>query len=264
MNALPRTRLRRITNAQRGFTLVELMVTVGIALFLLYGLVTIVQGFRRTSLDQQSLAQLQDQQRFAITVLTDVIQAGGYFPDPTAYTPATSLTAAPPLGLPPGAPPFGTGQPFMGTHSAAAPGDTIGVRYRTALNDGVINCNGTTNTGFPPPDHLYTNSFSVVLTGQTGQLQCSLDGAPPVVLVTGVTNLTIYYGVKRNFAVTDYNVDTYLTADQMLNTDWDNVSSVRVVLTFTNPLYKGPGGGQQPTVTFDRVVEVMARAGPFT
>ena len=92
----------------------------------------------------------------------------------------------------------------------------------------------------------------------------ALDGAPAVPLVSGVTNLTIYYGVKRDFAVTDYNVDTYVTADQMLNTDWDNVSSVRVILTFTNPLYKGPNTGQQPTMTFDRVVEVMARAGPFT
>jgi type IV pilus assembly protein PilW len=250
MSTLPCTRFRLSAHTQRGFTLVELMVTVGIALFLLYGLVTIVQTVRRTSLDQQSLAQLQDQQRFAMTVLTDVIQAGGYFPDPTTWTPATSLPAAAP---------FGQAQPFTGTHSAAAPGDTIGVRYRTAQNDGVINCIGGTNTLFNPT-HLYTNSFSVL----AGQLQCALDGAAPVPLVSGVTNLTIYYGVKRNFAVTDYNVDTYLTADQMLNTDWDNVSSVRVVLTFTNPLYKGPGGGQQPTVTFDRVVEVMARAGPFT
>lgn len=252
MSALPCICSRRRARTQRGFTLVELMVTVAIALFLLYGLVTIVDRFRRTSLDQQSLAQLQDQQRFAMTVLTDVIQAGGYFPDPTAWTPATSLPAAAP---------FGQAQPFFGTHGAAAPGDTIRVRYRTALNDGVINCTGGTNTGFNP-DHLYTNFFSI--SAATGQLQCSLDGAAPVPLVSGVTNLTIYFGVKRNFAVTDYNVDTYLTADQMLNTDWDNVSSVRVILTFTNPLYKGPGAGQPPTITFDRVVEVMARAGAFT
>lgn len=256
MSALPRTRHPRSSRAQRGFTLVELMVTVAIALFLLYGLVTIVQTVRRTSLDQQALAQLQDQQRFAMTVLTDVIQAAGYFPDPTAWTLTTSLPAA---GL------FGQAQPFHGTHTAAAPGDTIGVRYRTRGGDGVINCTGGTNT-VPGTTQLYTNTFSV----QGGQLQCALGvGTPPVVaagapLVSGVTNLTIYYGVKRNFAVTDYNVDTYLTADQMLNTDWDNISAVRVILTFTNPLYKGPGGGQQQTITFDRVVEVMARAGPFT
>jgi type IV pilus assembly protein PilW len=251
MNALPCSPLRYGARAQRGFTLVELMVTVAIALFLLYGLVTIVETVRRTSLDQQSLAQLQDQQRFAMTVLTDVIQAGGYFPDPTAWTPASSLPAVAP---------FAQGQPFFGTHNAAAPGDTIGVRYRTALNDGVINCTGGSNTAFNP-SHVYTNSFSV---SAAGQLQCALDGAAPVPLVSGVTNLTIYFGVKRNFAITDYNVDTYLTADQMLAADWNNVSSVRIILTFTNPLYKGPGTGQPPTITFDRVVEVMARAGAFT
>jgi type IV pilus assembly protein PilW len=257
MNALPCTDLRHSAHAHRGFTLVELMVTVAIALFLLYGLVTIVQTVRRTSTDQQSLAQLQDQQRFAMTVLTDVIQAGGYFPNPTTWTPATSLPAAAPFG--------GQAQPFFGTHNAAPPGDTIGVRYRTAQFDGVINCTGGSNTLFNPTQ-LYTNSFSV---SPLNQLQCALGvGAPPafaapVALVSGVTNLTIYYGVKRNFAVTDYNVDTYLTADQMLNTDWDNISSVRVILTFANPLYK-TGGTQPKTVTFDRVVEVMARAGPFT
>jgi type IV pilus assembly protein PilW len=262
MSALPCTRHPRSSRTQRGFTLVELMVTVAIALFLLYGLVTIVQTVRRTSLDQQSLAQLQDQQRFAMTVLTDVIQAGGYFPDPTAWTLATSL---------PTQAPFGQGQPFFGTHNAAVPGDKIGVRYRTKGGDGVINCTGGTNPGLPNTTLLYTNTFSVVpVVGFPGQfqLQCAL-GVGAVVgagvpLVSGVTNLTIYYGVKRNFAVTDYNVDTYLTANQMLATDWDNISSVRVILTFTNPLYKGPGGGQQQFITFDRVVEVMAHAGPYT
>lgn len=250
MNTSSRRRLQQSARAHRGFTLVELMVTVAIAMFLLYGLVTIVGNIRRTSLDQQSLAQLQDQQRFAMTVLTDVIQAGGYFPDPTAWTPATSLPAAGP---------FGQGQAFTGLHNAAVP-DTIGVRYRTAGNDGVINCTGGTYIGAPNSTHLYTNSFSV---SAAGQLQCALDGAAAVALVSGVTNLTIYYGVKRDFAVTDYNVDTYLTADQMLNTDWANVSSVRVVLTFTNPLFKGTAD-QPPTLSFDRVVQVMARAGAFT
>ena len=242
---------RHDAHPQGGFTLVELMVSVAIALFLLGVLVTIVQNVRATYFTQQQLAQLQDRQRFAMVVLTDVIQAGGYFPDPTAWTPVASLVAAPP---------YAQGQAFFATHSAVSPGDTIGVRYRTALNDGVINCTGGSNTAFNP-DHLYTNLFSI---SPAGELQCSLDGAAPVSLVSGVTNMTIYFGVKRNFAQTDYNVDTYLTADQMLNTDWANVSSVRVIVTFVNPVYTGPGGGQPQTITFDRIVEVMARAGAYT
>jgi type IV pilus assembly protein PilW len=240
--------LRRGACGERGYTLIELLVTVAIALFLLDGLVMIVQNVRESYLNQQSLAQLQDQQRFAMTVITDVIQAGGYFPSPTAYTPQSALPA---VGN------YGQGQAFWGQHNAAAPGDSIGVRYMTGINDGVIVCTGGTNTAFNP-SHTYTNLFSIA----AGQLQCQLDNAAPIALVNGVTNLQIYYGVKRNFAFSDYNVDTYLTADQMLNNDWDNISSIRVQLTFTNPLANQ--AGQPATITFQRVVEVMARAGVHT
>jgi type IV pilus assembly protein PilW len=234
------TTIRRMARAQRGFTLVELMVTVAIAMFLLAGLVTILQNVRATYANQQSLAQLQDQQRFAMTVLTDVIQAGGYFPDPLGMTPATALPAA-------GA--YQVGQAFTGTQGAT---DSIGVRYRTANGDGVILCDGSSNTAVPPGSQLYTNVFTVVPPAGAvpGQLRCTLTiGAAanaPLTLITGVQGLTIYYGVKRNPAVVDYNVDTYLTANQMLlagpnGNDWLNISAVRVILQFNNPLFPQPG-----------------------
>jgi type IV pilus assembly protein PilW len=261
MSSRHSTTIRRMARGQRGFTLVELMVTVAIALFLLAGLVTILQNVRATYFNQQSLSQLQDQQRFAMTVLTDVIQAGGYFPDPLGMTPGSALPAA-------GA--YQVGQAFTGTQGAT---DSIGVRYRTGNGDGVILCDGSSNTAVPPGSQLYTNVFTVVppAPGVLGQLVCTLTIAAaanaPLTLVTGVQGLTIYYGVKRNPAVVDYNVDTYLTANQMLlagpnGNDWLNISAVRVVLQFNNPLFGQPG--QPQFITFERVIEVMARAGVHT
>lgn len=256
MSSRHSTTIRRIARGQRGFTLVELMVTVAIALFLLGGLLTILQNVRATYNNQQLLAQLQDQQRFAMTVLTDVIQAGGYFPDPIGMTAGSALPAA-------GA--YQVGQAFTGTQGGGP--DSIGVRYVTANGDGVILCDGSSNLG--PGNQLYTNVFTVVPPGGgvPGQLLCTLNGNPALALVSGVQGLTIYYGVKRNPAITDYNVDTYLTANQMLQAgpngnDWLNISSVRIILTFTNPLAGQPG--QQPTIIFERVIEVMARAGVHT
>jgi type IV pilus assembly protein PilW len=257
----PRTQ-RRPAVPQRGFTLVELMVTVAIALFLIGGLLVTVQNVRGAYNNEQALSQLQDQQRFALTVLADVIQAGGYFPDPTAWQPTNSLPAT---GN------YAAGQGFWGTHAAAS--DTIGIRYRTAGGDQVILCDGSTNTAAVGTTRLYVNAFTVVqAAGNTpAQLQCQLtDGNSganidgPVTLVNGVQNMQIYYGVKRNPVPADYNVDTYLRADQMnaASGDWNNVSSVRVILTFTNPLCTPAcQPGQQPTVQFERVIEVMARAG---
>jgi len=260
MSPRPSTTMRRQAGGQRGFTLIELMVTVAIALFLLGGLLTILQNMRGTYGNQQALAQLQDQQRFAMTVLTDVIQAGGYFPDPVGMTTSSALPAD-------GA--YQAGQAFTGTQGAGAP-DSIGVRYVTAGGDGVILCDGSTNPGPAGTSQAYTNVFTVVppAAGVPGKLLCTLNDNPtPVALVSGVQGLSIYYGVKRNPGVTDYNVDTYLTADQMLlagpnGNDWGNISSVRVILTFTNPLAGQPG--QQPTIVFERVIEVMSRAGVHT
>src|SRR5580693_6456549 len=122
---------RRARGHQRGFTLVELSVALFIGLFLLGGLLSLVQDMRRTFGNQNQLGQLQDNERLAMTLITDVVQAAGYFPNPTVDTIGTAL----PTNLP-----FGAGQAITGTHNAAPPGDTLSVQFETALNDGVINC----------------------------------------------------------------------------------------------------------------------------
>jgi type IV pilus assembly protein PilW len=244
----------------RGFTIVELMVTISIALFLLGGLVTILQTVRRTYASQQAQVQLQDQQRFAVTLLTDVIQSGGYYDNPTGDTVFSALTAV--------APNFGSGQAFFGTQGAAVPaaGDIIYIRFRTAPGDGIINCAGTSNT--TAAEQVYTNEFYV--NAATGQLMCILStagvAAAPVPLVNGVANLQIYYGVKRAVPAVDYNVDTYEQANAMQASDWDQISSVRIRVTFANPLWGTPN---QPVtiqhyITFERVIQVMSRAGDYT
>ena len=266
MNVHTQTHLRSM-RAMRGFTLVELMVTVAIAMFLLFGLTTIVQNVRQTNLNQQALAQLQDQQRFALTVITDVVQNGGYFPDATLY----SASSLPLIGN------FVQGQAFYSPPGAAyypGVGDTLSVRYLTGNdkfgnNDGVMLCDGSTNTA-QLPFHVYTNVLSVLqaVPPAIGGLYCQVDNlgasaaAPGVLIVPGVVSMKVYYGVKRDNALTDYNTDTYLTAAGMLPADWTAISSVRVVLWFTNPLAGQPG--QPATIVFERVIEVMGRGGVHT
>ena len=254
----------------RGFTLVELMVTVSIALFLLGGLVTIMQNVRGAYNNQQLLARLQDEERYAMTILTDVVQTGGYYPSPQNANFWTTNSALPAVGTTLAATPaFANGQAFTGAVVAGQP-DTLGVRYRTAGQDGIILCDGTTNLGAVGTDHAYANQFWVVppAGAQPGQLWCQVDANAAVPLIDGVVGMTIFYGVKRDFAGNDYNVDTYLRADQMNAAgpnggDWANISTVRIQLTFTNPL-AGVTPGQPATITFERIVQVMGRGGIHT
>jgi type IV pilus assembly protein PilW len=262
MNAVHTPTHLHPARTQRGFTLVELMVTVAIAMFLLFGLTTIVQNVRQANLNQTALATLQDQERFALTVITDVVQTGGYFPNATAY----SVGSFGAVGN------FQAGAAFFSPVGAAyypGAGDTLSVRYLTEIGDGVMLCDGSTNTAQPTLPG-FTNTFSVVqaVAPAIGGLYCQVNNggpsaaAPGVLIAPGVVSMKVYYGVKRDFAFSDYNADTYLTATGMLPADWANISSVRVVLWFTNPLAGQPG--QPATLVFDRVIQVMGRGGVHT
>jgi type IV pilus assembly protein PilW len=246
----------------RGFTLVELMVAVSIALFLVGGLLTIVQNMRTTYINQQALAQVQDEQRFAFTVITDSVQAAGYFPSPT--TQEIDAASFPASGG------FGAGTIFFGSHTAGVADqfaqDTFWMRFQSAPGYGPIICNGTDTSAPAAPAQLWTVEFSPGVDPLTGNpaLMCTVNGGTPVALVEHITALAVYYGVKRNIANPDYNIDTYETWDILSasGTDVNNIGAVRVVITFTNPL-----AGQQnqpPTITIERVIEVMSHGGPYT
>jgi type IV pilus assembly protein PilW len=262
-------RMRR----QGGFTLVELSVALVIALFLLAGLFTIVQGTRKTSSQQTQLAQLQDNERLAMTIMTDVIQAAGYFADPTQNTAGGALPSA-------AAPLFATpGQAIYGTTTAGQP-DSVYVQFMSegSTTDNMILCNGQQTPNTAPAGVAYINRFSIDTASNPKQLLCTVSKNvasvvtpltnPPVVLVEGVENLQILYGVATT-GLNGNSVDTYMTAAQVTavttTNRWLDVSSVKVILTFTNPLYLQPGGqptpGQKPTVQYERVIGIMNRAG---
>lgn len=244
---------------QRGVTLVELMVSMGIAMFLLGGLLVIVQNTRNTFGSQNQLAQLQDNERLAMTLIGDVIQSAGYFPDPTVNTAALALPAD---ALFPAA-----GRSISGTRLGGAPEDSLAIRYMTANNDGIINCTGNTNTS--GGNQLYENQFSI---DANGNLVCSLNGQAPVTLIAGpivngvqlpaITNMQIFYGVQSNTALANGAVDSYLRANEMAGY-WNNVIAIKVILFFTNPIYT-PTNGQPQTLRVERVVGVMNRTGVKT
>lgn len=239
------------------------MIALVIALFLLAGLGSMVAGTRKTSTNQVSMAMLQDQERLAMSMLNDVIQTTGYF-DTTTYwsTSAAFNTAVTTSGLP-STVTLAAGQTISGTHNTnLTTPDVIAVRYGTTGTDGVFNCTGTSSAG------TWTNVFYVNTANK--QLMCSYDGtlAHAIVLVDDVVNLQAYYGVSTvagacNAVGVTCNADTYMTANTVTaGSYWPNVVSVRVTVTFLNPLWKVNGlvqSGQPEYVYFTRVTALQGR-----
>jgi type IV pilus assembly protein PilW len=245
---------RTCGRAQRGLTLIELMIALTVSLFLLGGLLKIVQSTRSTFGDQNALAQMQDNERLAMTFMTDVIESAGYFPNPKVNGPSTVFPA---VGTT-----FAAGQAIYGTTNASPVGDTVTVRYAAASGDNAFNCMGTTNTSGALD--TFVNKFWVDSTNpQNPVLTCTFSSnttaSTPVVLVNNVKSLAILYGVKRNAANTGSCTDTYLTAAQMAAADWSAMCSVMVTLTFPNPL-----DSTKPAISISRVIAVMNTAGANT
>lgn len=135
---------------------------------------------------------------------------------------------------------FAAGQSISG--GTVGGNDSVVVRYMTAPGDTIFNCTGGTNTG--ATNTVYYNTFT--LSGNT--LYCSVNGATAQPLVSGVSGITVLYGVDAGGSG---SASAYLPAASV--TSWDNVKSVQVTLNFDNPLVPAA------TIPFTRVISVMGQ-----
>ena len=250
---------------QRGMGLISLMIALTIGTFLLAGLFDIWFQTRQTFKGQAALAQLQDNQRMALTVMANSVQTGGYYPYalnyPTAPSPPYSVTVAFPATTPFTVAPVVNGnqlvyQAFYGTSAASATtSDTLWVRYQS---DGIntLDCQGQLD----PVGTIVVNTYQV---DANGDLQCSLNAgsATPTwqTVITGIANLTILYGVdtQGDFSTHQYMTAATVTADN----DWALVRSVNIQLTFNNPLYGQSGQTQLTLPQISRIVSVTQTTG---
>ena len=253
---------------QTGYSLVELSVALAVALFLLAGLFSVLQNTRKTSTSQSQLAALQDNERMALTMITGVVEAGGYYPRPDTNTISDQLPAGGVFNQ--------TGQIVYGTANPTATlGDTLTVRYNAGANEDVIDCKGTTNAASTAAAS-YVNQFLVMQDSPktAPYLACTTDGVNYAKLVNNVAKMEVSYGINSAATIantTGAAVDSYVATADMpaavaLNpVVWTNVYSVKVKLSFVNPLYAQPGQpaapGQPATIPFTKVIGIMSRVG---
>jgi type IV pilus assembly protein PilW len=255
----------RVKYRRAGFTLIELMIAITITLFLVAGVVGIVMSVRGTFKTQDGLTQIQETQRFFLTAVDNTVRLAGYFVNPLVDTSTSALpatTTANPDGTI-----FIAGQSIGGTTGSGANSDSVNVRYQVANNDGLMNCQGDTNsTG---ASLVWSNSFAV---NASHQLTCTISvngGAPgtPVILVDNVATVKILYGVDTDG---DNSVDKYLSSADVVAASckdktpaplncWLAVSSVQLTITLLDPVNSTPGVNVNLPKTILHTINLMSQ-----
>jgi type IV pilus assembly protein PilW len=227
---------------QHGFTIIELMVSITIALFITAGLAQIFGSMLNTFLVQNKFTQFEDNERLAMSLMMASIPSARYFANPVTNTAATALPATTTTLL--DGVTFAAGQGVSGTGSGTGTGsssDTIDIEYQTSGTDTLENCLGATYT----TKQVVINSFAV---SANNELTCSVNGAAAVPLISNVYSMAILYGVDTKGLGT---TDTYMTATQVATATtaascsstitgstncWMSVRVIRVSLTMFNPV----------------------------
>ena len=237
MNTLRHTPRR---SRQAGFTLVEMMVAVTIGMIVLFGMTATFVNLKNTFRSQDKLGTLQDNERLALTFLTNSINEAGYYPDPksastiTASVAPTTSPASPGGTMPAGAGVFGTAD-----GGAATSPESLQTAYASLSTDGLISCIGTSYAGSATVAATVRNIYYVDPT--TNSLMCRVlvnglgtdamaNAGTPQVLVTGVSKMAVLYGLAPAGSM---QVNEYVSPGTV--TAWNTVKAVRITLNFVNP-----------------------------
>ena len=212
---------------QRGSGLIEMLVSMVIGLILVLGISLVFVSVNKIHKDRQGLSNLQNNQRLAMSFISSAIYNAGYYPNPLAVSPIAS------------------NQALVGTESGT--NDTLTIRFVAPSGTSVTPFQGC--TAALTPGNVYSNTFSV----SAGNLVCTQTNittstTTAVNLITGLSGLDIVYGVDTTG---DGSAETYRNAS---TATWGNVKTVRVTLSFTNPL---SGQGQQATTSLTQTISSL-------
>jgi type IV pilus assembly protein PilW len=227
----------------RGFSLIELMISLVIGLLILAGIAQVFLGGRAANNLQQRLGDLQENGRFALYFLQRDIRMAG-FPKILGGAQATVDAA---FNTPVDTPPVVVcPSPLTVVARTCDGGGTVPDQI-TVSYQGNADCLGQNVAG-----GTVTNTFFI----NARRLMCRGNGnAQSQPLVDGIENMQILYGEDFN---NDRYADRYVRADDVV--DWRNVVAVRVsVLASTVNTVIGDDPANLPTF---RLLDV-AGIGPL-
>ena len=222
---------------QSGFTLVEIMVTAVIGLFLMASLMNLFITTNKSVALSDALSQNQESGRFAMEYLTRYIRQAGYSTSGSFYAPAilSNKSTRANLSIP---------DAISANNPANAYGDRIAIPYVTDGTEIYRSCSGAT---FPDEGQHLANVFWVSNDPDTEfELRCRtynydsdtggawLDGAA-VSIVNNVQSMEFQIGISNT--ASDRTTSRYINLDTLDNDpalSLNQVRSYRIALLTTS------------------------------
>jgi type IV pilus assembly protein PilW len=181
-----------------GLSLVELMVSLAVGLFIVAGVVHVLQSNKQSYAVQNALSRLQEEGRFALEEITRLVGMAGY-DDPANVT----APAVPSIE--------GTEDP-----------DTVTINFEGG--PGINDCLGA-------PSAANTAVSAVVAVDAAGDLVCTAGGGAATRIAQGVENLQVLYGLDLDG---DGVPNQYFTATGVAGR-WNQVVTARIGLLLRTP-----------------------------
>lgn len=238
--------MRPVRTANRGFTLVEMMVSLALGLLLAIVVAQLFASTRDSNRAAEDGARLQESLRFAADVIGRTVRIAGYKSHPTALTASVFPAVARAIDA----------TNDDGTASGGFATDTLTVRFQGAGNAALAADNTVLDClGVPiAPDFAGTtkayNKFSVA-PGADGRnaLFCSTDPAvnPGTELVPGIEAMQVLLGEDTTG---DGTADRFLPPAAPVDFDKVVVARVYLLISGKENVLLGSGPGVTPTKTY--------------
>ena len=212
-----------LIRAQRGVSLIELMIGMVLGLFILLAIGSVFIATSDTNRTQDAMSRIQESTRFSFETLGRVIRKAGYRVD-GSVTAVSVFTAA-----------TINSQVFVAGQKVAGNATTLVVRYQGAADGLTRDCLG----GVVAANAVVSETLS--LAG--GQLMCQVNAGGAVALVDGVGDIQYTYaedtdgnraanGYFSPAAVTNWTNVVAVRAEVLLVTDADSVTTAPRAYTF--------------------------------